>query len=215
MAGERLTEMSAEQIAEFVWRDPRTGHLVSKFDPRVQLHDRLYGDPEAKKDLLAVITKHKRLFPHRATSEIDVPEIAQSAIAEEMKTVRELRKELEDEKLGRKRTAFRDTLVAAGAEATDLDKIEQFMVDNEIGPKSAATAVQKFYEVRDLAEPNKGVDAGLVFRLDENADFQTFKSALEAPPDADLDQIFAPHYEKVFAETFGVPQRGRRTLQPA
>ena len=57
--------------------------------------------------------------------------------------VEKLEKELAEIKDGGKRERFRAGLVSHGAEESDLDDIEQFMVDNEYGPKAAKAAVRR------------------------------------------------------------------------
>src|SRR2546425_5928737 len=143
MGNERLADLTAGEIAEAALADEGIRLKVASQDPRVQLMERLYGDAEAKKD----IQRHsKRLFPKASVLEIDVPEEAKKAIAEDVKAIQDLRKELETDKQHRAHTAFRAQLVEAGAEAKDLDAIEAFMVDNELGPKSLGIAVEKYYE---------------------------------------------------------------------
>ena len=79
------------------------------------------------------------------------------------------------------------------------------MLDNEIGPKSVALAVERYYEVTTPAEPT---GTGVPWHP-SNVDQEFLKKLVDAPQDADLDQIAAPWYEKTFQDvTRG--QRGAR-----
>ncbi len=192
MANERLQDLTPAEIAEI-----RAG------DPRVVLMEKLYGDPDAKKD----IQKHsKRIYPKASVPEIDIPEIVKGEIKEDVEAIKTLRKELEDDKKSRRHSAFRAKLQEAGAETEDLDDIEAFMVDNEIGPKSLPIAVEKFYQAKELAEPR---GAGLSPDMPLGGDDAQMKALLAAGPNEDLDKINEPFAEKIWQEMFGSPARRR------
>ena len=196
MANERLADLTEADVLE-----------IRSSDPRVQLMERLYNDPEAKR---AIQQHSKRLFPKASIPEIDVPALTKAAIAEDVKAIQDLRKELETDKQGRRHTAFRGELVDAGADEEDLDAIETFMVDNELGPKAVKVAVEKFYESKEIAEP-RGSAPDFVWDV-AGEDGLHMKALLDAPPGADLDRINEPYAEKLFHEMFSQPARGRRAV---
>lgn len=198
-----LSDLTPAEIAEAALADPRVFSHVASKDPRVQLMERLYGDPEAKK---AIQSHSKRLFPKASVPEIDIPDLVRSELKTELDSVKALREELEADKKGRRREGFRARLQEAGAEAGDLDAIETFMVDNEIGPKSLKVAVEKFYENQELAEPR---GAALSDGFVADAKDEQMKALLTAGPGADLDKINEPFVEAVFQDMFG-GRAGRR-----
>lgn len=198
-----LSDLTPAELAEAALSNPQVfAHIASK-DPRVQLMERLYGDPEAKR---AIQSHSKRLFPKASVPEIDIPEIVRTELKTELDTVKALREELENDKKGRRREGFRARLQEAGGATEDLDDIETFMVDNEIGPKSVKVAVEKFYESKELAEP-RGAALSDAFVAD--AKDEQMKALLTAGPGADLDKINEPFVEAVFQDMFG-NRAGRR-----
>lgn len=198
-----LSDLTPAELAEAALANPQVfAHIASK-DPRVQLMERLYGDPEAKR---AIQSHSKRLFPKASVPEIDLPEAIRGELKDDLDAVKKLRTELEDEKKGRRRQSFRARLQEAGGAAEDLDDIETFMVDNEIGPKSLTVAVEKFYESKELAEP-RGAALSDAFVAD--AKDEQMKALLTAGPGADLDKINEPFVEAVFQDMFG-QRAGRR-----
>ena len=181
---ERLVDLTPADVLE-----------ISAHDPRVQLMERLYGDPLAKKDL----QKHsKRLFPKASIPEIDIPAEVQTTITEQKKEIDALKGRLDAAEMGDKRKAFRASLVKEGAQEKDLDGIEQFMVDNEIGPKSTKVAVEQFYALQSPAEPT--FESQHSWTMPET---EHIKALMSAPPGADLDQINMPYVEKIWKETVG------------
>ncbi len=181
---ERLADLTPADLLE-----------IAGSDPRVQLMERLYGDPEAQKDL----KRHsKRLFPKASIPEVDIPAQIQPIFDAQKKEIDGLTKRLDDAEMTDKRKAFRGSLVTAGAEEKDLDQIEQFMVDNEIGPKSTKVAVEKFYELQTPAEPT--FESQHAWTMPES---DHIKALMGAPPGADLDQINMPYVEKIWRETVG------------
>lgn len=181
---ERLADLTPADVLEIA------GH-----DPRVQLMERLYGDPEANKDL----KRHsKRLFPKASIPEIDIPAQLQPIIDGQKKEIDALKTRLDEADMTGKRKTFRSSLVSAGAAEKDLDAIEQFMVDNEIGPKSTKVAVEQFYALQNPAEPT--FESQHSWTMPES---DHIKALMSAPPGADLDQINMPYVEKIWQETVG------------
>ena len=184
---ERLADLTQADVLE-----------ITAGDPRVQLMERLYGDPEAQRDL----KRHsKRLFPKASIPEIDIPAQMQPVIDAQKKEIDALTRRLDESEMSGKRKTFRGSLVTAGAEEKDLDAIEQFMVDNEIGPKSTKVAVDRFYELQNTAEPT--FESQHSWTMPES---DHIKALMGAPPGADRDQIHMPHVDKIWRETVG-PRR--------
>lgn len=203
---ERLADLTEAELAEAALANPRIAQAVASKDPRVQLMERLYGDPDSKRD----IQKHsKRLFPKASVPEIDIPEIVRSELKDDIDAIKTLRADLESDVKSRRHTAFRSKLQEAGADAEDLDAIETFMVDNEIGPKSVKIAVEKFYDAQELAEPRGA--AGLSPELPLDGKDEHMQALLAAAPSDDLDRINEPFAHKIYQEMFGAPagRRGR------
>jgi hypothetical protein len=200
---ERLADLTPAEIAEAALSDPRIAAHIAARDPRVQLMERLYGDPESKK---AIQQHSKRLFPRASVPEIDIPAMVRGELQEDVAAIKTLRADLEDDKKTRRHMAFRAKLQEAGADAEDLDAIETFMVDNEIGPKSLTVAVEKYYDARELAEPRGG---GLSPEMPLDSKDEHMKALLATGPTEDLDRVNAPWVDKVFTEMFGSPARRR------
>src|SRR5882724_11924890 len=139
----RLADLTEAEVLELLEAHPRVVNHVRSSDSRVVLMEKLYGDKEAKK---ALQRESKRLFPNASVPEIDIPELVKGEIAGDLKAIKELREELEGDRKSRRHASFRAKLQEDGADAEDLDAIETFMVDNEIGPKSTKLAVRQFYE---------------------------------------------------------------------
>ena len=185
---ERLADLTPADVLE-----------IAAQDPRVQLMERLYGDAEAQKDL----KRHsKRLFPKASIPEVDIPAQMQPIFDAQKKEIDALTKRLDDAAMTDKRKTFRGSLVTAGAEEKDLDAIEQFMVDNEIGPKSTKVAVEQFYALQSPAEPT--FESQHAWTMPET---DHIKALMSAPPGADLDLINLPYVEKIWAETVGGARR--------
>ena len=198
-------DLSTEDLFQHVREHPELARAIGDLDPRARLMDELYSDPEAKKD----IQRHgKRLHPKASVPDIDIPAEIQTSLKADREKITALENELKDIKMGDRRKAFRVSLLDAGAEATDLDAIEQFMVDNEIGPKSVKTAVRAFYETRDTAEPNFTPESA--FTMPDGGGAAHIKALLEAGPGDDLDDINSPFVEKIVKEEFGGGSRSRR-----
>jgi len=181
---ERLADLTQADVLE-----------ITAGDPRVQLMERLYGDPEANKDL----KRHsKRLFPKASIPEIDIPAQMQPVIDAQKKEIDGLKGRLDGIEMTGRRKSFRASLVKAGGTEEDLDAIEQFMVDNEIGPKSTKVAVEQFYALQNPAEPT--FESQHSWTMPES---DHIKALMSAPPGADLDQINMPFVEKIWKETVG------------
>lgn len=204
MINERLADLTQAEIADAALADPAIAQHVAKNDPRVQLMERLYGDPEAKK---AIQQHSKRLWPKASVPEIDLPEIVRNEMKPDLDAIRALRGNLENDAKARRHEAFRSRLVAAGAESDDLDAIEAFMVDNEIGPKSIGVAVDQFYQAKELAEPRGG---GLSPEMPFDSKDEHMKALLAAGPGDDLDRINEPYVEAIFEDMFGKKAQRRR-----
>jgi hypothetical protein len=193
MANDRLADLTPADVLE-----------IAGSDPRVKLMERLYSDPVAKKE----IQRHaKRLFPQATIPEIDIPAEIEVKLKEKDDRIEKLEQRLDGDLKDRRHAGFRARLVEAGAKEGDLDSIEAFMVDNEIGPKSVTIAVDQFYASREIAEPTG--TGSKVWEPVMDSDFKVFKEALDAPAGADLDAIYQPHYEKVWLDMFGA-QKSRR-----
>jgi hypothetical protein len=200
---ERLADLTPAEILEAATSDPRIVQAIAAKDPRVQLMEKLYGDPDAKK----AVQKHsKRLFPNASVPEIDIPELVRSELKDDLQAIKDLRTTLETDAKGRRHTEFRAKLLEAGAETEDLDAIETFMVENEIGPKSLGVAIEKFYASKELAEPNA---PGLSPDLPLDGKDEHMKVLLATGPSDDLDEVNAPWVSKVFDDMFGAQPRRR------
>lgn len=202
MANERLADLSTADMLEIAARDPR-----------VQLMERLYTDPEAKKD----VQKHsKRLFPNASIPEVDIPAEIGAQLKQRDDTITELTKRLDAKDKTEAHKAFRASLVDAGAQPEDVEKIETFMVENELGPKAVKFAVEKFYETGETAEPSGGDMTTFPWQREpregekDTADAAHLKRLLNAGPGEDLDLINNPWVESQFAETVRSMQPGRR-----
>lgn len=200
---ERLLDLTPAEILEAAQQDPRIALAIAAKDPRVQLMERLYGDPESKK---AIQQHSKRLYPKASVPEIDIPELVKAELADKFKEIDALKTTLETDAKGRRHEAFRSKLRESGADAEDLDAIETFMVDNEIGPKSLTVAVRQYYESKELAEPRGG---GLSPDMPFDSKDDHMKALLATGPGDDLDRVNAPWVEKVFDDMFGA-KAGRR-----
>lgn len=200
---ERLADLTEAELADAVLANPRIAlHIASK-DPRVQLMERLYGDDDAKK---SIQSHSKRLFPRASVPEIDIPILVRSELKDDLQAIKDLRATLDTEQKSRRHEAFRGRLQAAGAEAEDLDAIETFMVDNEIGPKSLTVAVEQFYAAKEIAEPR---GAGLSPEMPLDSRDEHMKALLATGPGDDLDRVNEPWVNKVFDDMFGA-KAGRR-----
>jgi len=199
----RLADLTEAELAEAALENPKVAQYIASKDPRTQLMERLYGDKEGRK---AIQVHSKRLYPGSSVPEIDLPEIVRSELKDDLQAIKDLRGQLETDARGRRHEAFRGRLIAAGAESEDLEAIETFMVDNEIGPKSVKVAVEQFYQAKELAEP-RGTGLSPDFLSDDRDEHM--KALLATGPSDDLDRINEPYVEKVFAEMFGSAPRRR------
>jgi hypothetical protein len=206
----RLADLTTAELMEYLRENPKTYWEITNTDPRVQLMERINAKPEGKEDLEGLVRKHKDVFPPTARLPIDVKEQAREAaraeIAEDKKALADLRKEVEDERKAQKLAGFRAQIIEAGGNEADVEKIEQFMFDNEIGPKSVALAVERYYEVATPAEPT---GTGVPWQP-SNVDQDFLKKLVDAPMDADLDVIAMPWYEKTFQDAVKGQGRGAR-----
>lgn len=207
-AAEALAALSTDELYEYVRQNPSLAQAIAAADPRVRLMEEFYADPSAKK---ALQEHGKRLHPKAAVPEIDIPAEINASLKAERDKVAALEKRVEGFELTGKRKAFREGLIDAGADEKDLDAIEQFMVDNEFGPKAAKQAVAAFYETQAPAEPNASRETA--FMLPEGGGAAHIKALLEAGPGDDLDDINAPFVDKIVAEEFGGARP--RTTRPA
>lgn len=200
-----LSELSTDDLFEYVRQNPGLARAIAESDPRVKLMEEFYADPDAKADL----QKHgKRLHPKASVPEIDIPAKMEAALEPDRKKIAALEKELEGFKTNDKRKAFRAQLVEDGADDKDLDAIETFMVENEFGPKASKRAVAAFYETKESKEPNYQPDS--VFTMPDGGGAEHIKALLAASPADDLDDINAPFVEKIVREEFGSRPRGTR-----
>ncbi len=201
---ERLADLTEAEIYEAALANPRIAQAVAAKDPRVILQEKLYGDKTARRRMQE---DAKRLHPNASIPDIDLPTIVREELKTDLDEMRQLKKELDDDRKSRRHSAFREKLQEAGAEPGDLDAIETFMVDNEIGPKSIKIAVEKFYDAAELAEPR---GAGLSPEIQFDDKDEHMKALLATGPRDDLDRINEPFVEKVFADMFGTPARRGR-----
>src|SRR5262245_35859286 len=137
MANERFADLTEAEMLELMQQHPAVARQIIAQDPRVQLMERLYGDPDGKR---AIETPSKRLFPKARIESIALPAEVRAELAEDISFIKETRKSLEDDAKARRHASFRSRLQEHGAADADLDAIEAFMVDNEIGPKSMRVA---------------------------------------------------------------------------
>jgi hypothetical protein len=204
---ETLAAMGTDELFEYVRQNPNLAAAIANLDPRVKLMEEFYADPDAKADF----QKHgKRLYPKASVPEIDIPEKINASLKPEREKIAALEKELRELRMGGKRKVFRESLVAEGADEADLDNIEQFMVDNEFGPKAAKQAVRAFYETKTVAEPNFKA----VLTMPDGGGAEHIKALLGAGPGEDLDDINAPFVEKIVAEEFGGAGRRPTPTRP-
>lgn len=197
---EDLAGLTTEELFDLVRERPDLMRQIGALDPRARLMEEFYQDPDAKKDLL----RHgKRLHPKAAVPEVDIPADVETRLKPALDKIDKLEKELGEIKDGGKRAKFRASLTASGADEADLDDIEQFMVDNEYGPKAAAAAVRAFYETKETAEPNTGGKSDLSMTMPEGGGAEHIKALLAAGPEDDLDIINAPFVEQIVKEEFG------------
>lgn len=200
-----LADLSTDELYEYVRQHPELLQDIAARDPRVKLMEEFYADPEAKKALQA---HGKRLHPKASVPEVDIPAEITTSLKPHLDKIDALTKELGDLKLGERRKAFRAGLIADGAEDGDLDAIEQFMVDNEMGVKASRQAVRAFYETKATAEPNYTSET--VFTMPEGGGAEHLKALLAAAPGDDLDDINAPFVDKIMQEEFGKRTRSPR-----
>lgn len=209
----RLTDLTTADLMEYMRENPQAYTAITNTDPRVQLMERIHAAPGGEEDIANLVRKHKDRFPANARIPIDVKEQAReaaaAAIKDDLQALKDLRAETEKERKEQRLRGFRAEMIEAGAVEADVEKIEQFMVDNEIGPKSVALAVERYYEVTTPAEPN--ATAGLPWHP-TNTDQEFLTKLAAAPMDADLDQIAAPWYEKTFQDVVGSQRGARRPI---
>jgi hypothetical protein len=207
----RLADLTTADLMEYLRENPQTYHAITNTDPRVQLMERIHAAPGGEEDIAALVRKHKDKFPPNARIPIDVKEQAReaaaAAIKDDLQAIKDLRAETEKERKEQRLKGFRAEMIEAGAEEADVEKIEQFMLDNEIGPKSVKLAVERYYEVTAPAEPTG--TSGLPWHP-TNTDQEFLTKLAAAPIDADLDQIAAPWYEKTFQDVVKGQGRGAR-----
>lgn len=205
MAG-NLTDLSEAELLEFVMANPAIYRKVVASDGRVQLMERLYADKDAKR---AMQQHSKRLFPKAEIPEIDLAADLRKELEPDFVAIKETRKELEERNKAERRRDFVRSMIEHGAHEDDVQKIEQFMLDNEIGPKSLGLAVQQYYDSSAAAEPTATAHS---FALPEN---DQMRALLSAPPGADLDEINAPFVESIFNEMTGGSSKKRRPMVTA
>ena len=208
----RLADLTTADLMEYLRENPKTYYEITNTDPRVQLMERLNAAPGGEEDIAALVRKHKDKFPPNARIPIDVKETAreaaQTAIKEDREAIADLRKELAEERKQQRLAGFRAEMVEAGASEADVEKIEQFMLDNEIGPKSVRLAVERYYEVSAPVEPT-----GTTLPWHPtNTDQEFLKKLAEAPPGTDLDEVAGPWYEKTFQDMTRGQRGARRQL---
>lgn len=205
MANERLADLTPEDLTVLYGQFRRQ-------DPVNQLHERLYGDPDGRRDMDALARKHVKLFP-RAVLPDDPHEVATEAVKPVNEAVTQLREELQKDRTERQVNAFRSQLVQHGADAADVDDIMTFMTDNQFGPKASKHAVDAFYRSKETAEPNATPGGfGLVFEppgKDEGNEI--VKKILASGPGDDLTDLTMALGEHNFLEATSATPR-RRSL---
>lgn len=207
MARPELADLSTDELYEYVRQHPELLQEIAARDPRVKLMEEFYADPEAKKALQA---HGKRLHPKASIPEVDIPAEITTTLKPHLEELAALKKQLGEMQLSERRKRFRTSLVDLGAQETDLDAIEQFMVDNEFGVKASKQAVAAFYETKESKEPNFNPET--VLTMPEGGGAAHLKALLAAGPGDDLDDINAPFVEQIMAEEFGKRTRGTRPV---
>lgn len=204
MPNERLSDMTTADVMEYLQANPAEFYRIANNDPRVKLMETIHGAPGGDVDLEALVIKHKDRFPPGAKIPVDIKGKVTEAIAPTVESIAELRKELAEERKQQRLKGFHAEMIEAGAEAEDVEKIDAFMLDNDLGPKAVRTAVEKYYDSLP-AEPSNTTP----FTWDNpvGADQQVVEALTKASPDADLYQIAAPHFERVFNDM----TKGQRT----
>lgn len=191
MANERLADLT-----------PAEAYEIASQDPRAKLMERLYSTPESKGDLEKLVRKHGKLFPNaQLPPDIEgiAAETAKATVKDDLQAIADLRKELAEERKAQKLTAFHAAMVEAGAQPEDVEKIDQFMLDNDFGPKAVTTAVTAYYEATPPAEPtNTGGPWGPW--QPQDGDAKMMETLAQAGPNADLYQLGMPHIEQVFKD---------------
>ena len=216
MANERLTDLTAEEIFEAAVSNPAIAKAIIDRDPRVALFERVYGsDKKLGNKTFREVIEDMGVEVAPDSTIARARRHARAEIADDVAAIKELRKTLETEKQTQGYQQFRDSLreraVDLGFTADDkeLDEIIVFMKDNEYGPKSAAVAVEKFYESKAPAEPNFESENTFTFE-DESSDYM--KRLLGAGPGEDTSMLTMQHAERVYRDMFGAQDKktGRR-----
>ena len=200
---EKLADLTEGDIYEAALANPKIAAAVAAKDNRVILQEKIYSDKIARKRMQE---DSKRLFPNASIPELDIPELIRSELKSDLDEIKALKAQLETDVKSRRHDAFRAKLREAGADAEDLDAVETFMVDNEIGPKSVSVAVEKFYQAKEIAEP-RGMGLSPEMPLDSKDEHM--KALLATGPGEDLDRVNEPWVEAVFQDMFGA-KPGRR-----
>lgn len=206
MPNERLADLQPDDVT-VLYRN------FQKTDPVNVLHAKLYGHPEARKGLESLVRKHADLFPGHALPE-DPNALIEAANKPLRDEIASLRAELDKDRTSVRHSKFQQEIVAAGAEVEDVAKIEQFMVDNEFGPKAVRHAVDAYYNQTAPAVPND-TGLGLTYGApgSDEAQDPILKQILGANgPDVDLSGLTMQRAEQIWGEMFpagGISPRRR------
>lgn len=172
---------------------------IRKQDPVVKLHSKLYGDPEARKDLDRVVRKHIKLFPDAVLPD-DPGEVATAAVKPLQDKIAELEGRLEQGDKARRYATFRQQTIDAGADPGEVDEIHKFMLDNEFGPKALPAAVEAFHRSKETAEPN-ATGSRFTFEAPGAGDPDPLlKQILGSGPGDDLHDLTVQRGEQIFRE---------------
>lgn len=216
MANDRLTDLTDEEIYEIAAANPRVSKAITDRDPRVGLFERVYGsDKKLGNKTFREVIEDMGVEVAPDSTIARARRHARAEIQDDVTAIKELRAQLEGEKQAQGYQTFRESLHARAvelgftADAKELDEIIVFMRDNEYGPKSAAVAVEKFYESKGAAEPNFESENTFTFE-DESSDYM--KKLLGAGPGEDTSMLTMQHAERVYRDMFGAQDKktGRR-----
>ena len=219
MTHEELAQLSEQEILDLAASNPRVYKALVDTDPRVRLHDLLYGS-DKKLDGKRVDGKLFREVIEEMGVEI-APDShlararrhARAEVEPVMQEVTRLRNELLQEREQEAERAFRDEvrgyLDDAGALATEehVDRVLTFMTENQYGPKAAKNAIGAYLDSAAPATPNYESEQG--FTLGDEAD-EHIKQLAKLGPGDDLGPSTPrglAHAERVWREMFGTEKR--------
>src|SRR5437667_6198909 len=145
-------QMTDQELLDLATSRPKVYKALTDSDPRVQLHERIYGADKTLKvngqDMkLRDVVEEMGVMIAPDSNIARARRHAKAEISDDVLAIKKIRKELEDDKQLTRYQAFRNKLRERATELghqpkdEDLDKIETFMRDNEFGEKSAGKAV--------------------------------------------------------------------------